>query len=77
VAYLAVQTWPDYERPTWPAVPGRQQMMAHLDIEVSDLDAAVADAQALGATLAAHQPQPSVRVMLDPAGHPFCLYLDG
>jgi hypothetical protein len=23
-----------------------------------------------------HQPQDDVRVMLDPAGHPFCLYVD-
>lgn len=52
-------------------------MMAHLDLEVSDLDAAVADALARGATLAAHQPQPRVRVLLDPAGHPLCLYSDG
>jgi hypothetical protein len=31
---------------------------------------------ALGATVAAYQPQDDVRVVLDPAGHPFCLYLD-
>jgi hypothetical protein len=24
--------------------------------------------------VAGHQPQPDVRVLLDPAGHPFCLY---
>jgi len=29
-----------------------------------------------GATLAGFQPQDTVRVMIDPAGHPFCLYLD-
>ena len=28
------------------------------------------------ATVADFQPQDDVRVMLDPAGHPFCLYLD-
>ena len=27
-------------------------------------------------TLADFQPQADVRVVLDPAGHPFCLYLD-
>ncbi len=48
----------------------------HLDIEVEDLEAAVADAVALGATVAAFQPQETVRVLLDPAGHPFCLYVD-
>jgi catechol 2,3-dioxygenase-like lactoylglutathione lyase family enzyme len=78
VAYLAVQTQssPEYVRPAWPAVEGRQQMMMHLDVEVADLDAAVADAIELGATLAEYQPQDTVRVLLDPAGHPFCLYLD-
>ena len=28
----------------------------------------------LGATVAEFQPQDDVRVLLDPAGHPFCLY---
>ena len=30
----------------------------------------------LGATVAEFQPQDNVRVLLDPAGHPFCLYVD-
>jgi hypothetical protein len=49
-------------------VAGEQQMMMHLDIGVEDLDA--------GAVLAAHRPQDDVRVMLDPEGHPFCLFPD-
>src|SRR3712207_7403627 len=53
-----------------------RSMMAHLDIEVDDLPAACARAAELGATLADHQPQEHVRVHLDPAGHPFCLYVD-
>ena len=53
---------------------GRQQMMMHLDIAVDDLDDGVAWALELGATVAEHQPQAGVRVMLDPAGHPFCLF---
>ncbi len=75
VAYLGFQTSPEYVSPAWPPADGQQQMMLHLDLEVSDLDAAVADAVEIGATLAAHQPQDKVRVLLDPAGHPFCLYL--
>jgi predicted enzyme related to lactoylglutathione lyase len=75
-ANLAFQTEALYEPPTWPAMIGKQQMMLHLDIGVTDLEAAVHDAVALGAELPAHQPQDDVRVMLDPAGHPFCLYVD-
>ena len=75
-ANLAFQTEALYERPTWPATTGEQQMMMHLDIGVTNLEAAVQDAIALGAELHVHQPQDEVRVMLDPAGHPFCLYVD-
>jgi hypothetical protein len=50
-------------------------MQLHLDLQVTDLTASVEDAVALGATLAEFQPQDDVRVLLDPAGHPFCLYL--
>lgn len=75
-ANLAFQTEPDHVPPVWPASPGRQQMQLHLDVGVTDLETSVADAVALGATLPEHQPQDDVRVLLDPAGHPFCLYLD-
>ena len=70
---LSFQTETAYVRPTWPAGPGDQQMMMHLDIDVDDLDAAGAHAVATGAVLAEYQPQDDVRVYLDPAGHPFCL----
>ena len=73
-AGLSFQTEVDHVRPTWPAGPGDQQMMAHLDIEVNDLDAAGVHAVAAGAVLAQFQPQENVRVYLDPAGHPFCLW---
>jgi hypothetical protein len=52
-------------------------MQLHLDIEVDDLVAAVDVAVASGATVAAFQPQDDVRVCLDPAGHPFCLFVAG
>ncbi len=71
---LAFQTEVHHVRPVWPAGPGDQQMQLHLDLQVGDLTTAVVDAVALGATLAAYQPQDDVRVLLDPAGHPFCLY---
>jgi catechol 2,3-dioxygenase-like lactoylglutathione lyase family enzyme len=63
-----------YTPPVWPPLPGEQQMMVHLDIAVEDLDAGVAWAIEAGATVAEHQPRPGVRVMVDPAGHPFCLF---
>jgi catechol 2,3-dioxygenase-like lactoylglutathione lyase family enzyme len=75
-SYLAFQTEENYVPPVWPVGGGHQQMMMHLDIAVDDLAASVADAVELGARLAEFQPQEEVRVMLDPAGHPFCLYLD-
>lgn len=53
----------------------RSLMMIHLDFGVDDLKEAVQWAVAAGATVAAHQPQDDVRVMLDPEGHPFCLFL--
>ena len=74
-AGLSFQTEALYVRPTWPSKPDEQQMMVHLDIEVDNLDQAVAHALSTGAVLAAYQPQEHVRVCLDPAGHPFCLYL--
>ena len=74
-AGLAFQTEERYVRPVWPAGPGDPQMSMHLDIRVDDLDRACAHAEKAGATLAEYQPQDDVRVYLDPAGHPFCLFL--
>jgi catechol 2,3-dioxygenase-like lactoylglutathione lyase family enzyme len=72
---LSFQAERGYRPPTWPEEPSGQDKMLHLDIQVDDLDAAVAHALAVGARLAEYQPQERVRVMLDPAGHPFCLFL--
>jgi catechol 2,3-dioxygenase-like lactoylglutathione lyase family enzyme len=69
------ETW--YEPPVWPEQPGALTKMLHLDLEVADIEAAVAHALAAGARIAPHQPPDrdphELRVMLDPAGHPFCL----
>jgi predicted enzyme related to lactoylglutathione lyase len=73
---FAFATEKKYARPVWPTVEGQPQMSLHLDIEVDDLDQAVAHAVEVGAEQARYQPQRNVRVMLDPAGHPFCLYND-
>jgi hypothetical protein len=74
-AGLSFQSEPAYVRPVWPSRQDAQQMMVQLDIEVDDLAVASAHAESEGATLAAYQPQEDVRVYLDPAGHPFCLFV--
>ncbi|MFJ6088305.1 VOC family protein [Streptomyces sp. NPDC092369] len=71
---LSFQTEPLFTPPRWPSELSGQQMMMHMDIEVSDLSSAVDHAVALGATVADFQPQAEVRVLFDPAGHPFCLF---
>jgi catechol 2,3-dioxygenase-like lactoylglutathione lyase family enzyme len=71
---LSFQLEEDYMPPVWPPAPGEQQMMVHLDIAVDDLQASVTWALEQGARLADFQPQEGVRVMLDPDGHPFCLF---
>ena len=63
-----------FSRPTWPSTADGQNATTHLDIAVDNLDAAVEWALSAGAVLAELQPQDDVRVMLDPDGHPFCLF---
>jgi catechol 2,3-dioxygenase-like lactoylglutathione lyase family enzyme len=74
---LSFQLETEHVEPVWPARDGDQQMQLHLDIAVDDLSLAVARAVELGARQAEFQPQDNVRVMLDPAGHPFCLFREG
>ena len=73
---LSFQTEPEYQPPSWPTDGSHQQMMLHLDFRVTDLPEAYAHAISVGATPASWQPQNSVWVFLDPAGHPFCLSTD-
>ena len=75
-AALSFQEEAWYQPPVWPERPGEQTKMIHLDIKVDDLDAAVAHALAAGGRLAEHQPRSDLRVLLDPAGHPFCLCVE-
>lgn len=72
---LSFQAEEWYRPPVWPEEPGEQQKMLHLDVRVYDLEAAGAHALEVGAVLADYQPQAGVRVYLDPAGHPFCLFV--
>lgn len=71
-AWLAAVRVPEYQPPSWP--DGGVPKQIHLDLAADDLDEAEAEAVRLGARRADEQPSPERwRVLLDPAGHPFCL----
>ena len=71
---IAALRVPGYQPPTWPSGAIPKQMHLDLAVGVGELDAAEAAAIRLGARRAGEQPHPGRwRVMLDPAGHPFCL----
>jgi predicted enzyme related to lactoylglutathione lyase len=70
--FIGFQRVEGYRAPNWPEQDVPQQI--HLDFDVDDLDAAEARLLDLGATKPAHQSnEPRSRVLIDPAGHPFCL----
>ncbi|MEV0719468.1 VOC family protein [Asanoa sp. NPDC050611] len=66
---LGFQRVAGYRGPGWPD-PAKH---AHLDLSVTDLDAAVEQAIANGADKPEFQPGDSWTVLTDPEGHPFCL----
>lgn len=69
-ARLSFQQVPDYRPPAWPSAENPQQ--AHLDLDVTDLEAGHERALAIGAKLLDDAPK-GFRVYADPVGHPFCL----
>ena len=78
---LNIQAEDWYRPPTWPEEPDAPTKMMHVEIEVDDLEAAIQVVVESGGRTAPSQPadrDPSrIRVMLDPAGHPFCLFVPG
>jgi hypothetical protein len=66
---LVMQRIEDYRPPTWPGTS-----IVHLDLnggaQIGELERC---AVALGARPAQTQPDSRWRVLLDPAGHPFCI----
>lgn len=78
---LNIQAEHAYEPPAWPDVAGQQSKMMHFEILVDDVDAAVQLVLEVGGSEALQQPpdrDPTrIRIMLDPAGHPFCVFVDG
>lgn len=67
---LGIGATPDYRRPVWPNDGTKQY---HFDLAVEDIDDAAARCVALGAKRPTEQPGETWTVLLDPAGHPFCL----
>ena len=71
--YLLFQQVPDYKPPIWPDEPEAQRQMLHLDFVVNNLEDALNHALNCGARIAPIQFSEQWKVMIDPAGHPFCL----
>jgi predicted enzyme related to lactoylglutathione lyase len=75
VPRIGIQLAPNHVSPQWP--DGDQQQQVHLDLWVTDLEAAHAEVMDLGATLlqaaADLTAEEGFQVYADPAGHPFCL----
>ena len=67
---LGIGTIPDYQKPEWPDDEYKQ---FHLDLAADDIEAAANRCVELGATRADPQPGKTWVVLLDPAGHPFCI----
>lgn len=61
----------DYAPPPWPNSNGSKQY--HFDLGCHDIAAVEARCVELGGTVPEDQPGETWRVVLDPAGHPFCL----
>ena len=69
---ITTQRVADHQPADWPETTVPKQI--HLELAVTDLDAVEMRAVELGAVKSQTQPNPDVwRVLLDPAGHPFCI----
>lgn len=71
--WITFQQVDNYVPPVWPATSDEQQQMEHLDFHVKDVEEAIKYALSCGATIHDVQSEEGWLVMLDPAGHPFCL----
>lgn len=79
--HINIQAEDWYRPPTWPEQAGELTKMLHFEVQVDDLETAVARALEVGGTEAPWQPpdrnRDRLRIMLDPAGHPLCLFVRG
>lgn len=71
---IGAQLVETFKAPVWPPVEGGADQGAHCDFEVTNLEASIALATRLGAHKADDQFIENLAVMIDPEGHPFCLY---
>ncbi|GAA4541827.1 VOC family protein [Amycolatopsis samaneae] len=69
-ARLSFQRVEGFRAPAWPSQDSPQQ--AHLDLDVTDMEAAHERVLKIGAKLLDDSPR-TFRVYADPVGHPFCL----
>ena len=72
---IVFQEEPDFKKPVWPTTPQEQQQMLHLDFYVSkeEYQEKISLANSIGAVESEVQFTDEFRVMIDPAGHPFCI----
>ena len=72
---LVFQQVDNYKKPKWPSVDELQQQMLHLDFYVKsdNFESELKHAVSCGAVLSEIQLSKSWKVLLDPAGHPFCI----
>ena len=72
---LVFQSVENYVPPVWPWEKDKPQQMVHIDYLVNDMEKAVKHAEECGAKKSSVQyyEAEGATVMLDPAGHPFCL----
>jgi Glyoxalase-like domain len=79
--HLNIQGEDWYQPPVWPERPGEQAKMVHFEVQVENLELALEEAINAGGTEASWQPpdrdRQRIRIVLDPAGHPLCLFLRG
>ena len=61
----------NYTAPNWPNSNGSKQF--HFDLAADDIDATAQHCVELGATQPVEQPGDTWLVLIDPAGHPFCV----
>lgn len=79
--HLNIQGEKWYEPPTWPEEMGKFTKMLHFEVMTEDLEVTVRTAVEAGGRESPWQPptrnRERIRIMLDPAGHPLCVFLRG